>query len=216
MTNPADTAQQAVAVVQTLLPLLAKLLRIAARAKRLLSGATVSYENTLLDFTLDLNDPAGHQARLRRRQVVLFRTREAGVIRCAMWGDGDQLQRLLASGADRLLVQSEGSRKVLLLGLTRPASRGARREIRTQESLRDAFLSDSEYFEASVERLTHRMRVRVIFPRRRPPTDAYLQAGSQRSPIPLPLRVGKDGRVSLSWSLEKPAVDAVYSFRWSW
>src|SRR6478672_3026772 len=82
-----------------------------------------SYENLLLDFSLDLQDVRGQRAVITRKQRVHFLTAEAGVLSSPIWGEGVQLKRYLLIGAKRLGMRPDGSRKVLLLGLDRPAER---------------------------------------------------------------------------------------------
>src|SRR5215211_881912 len=106
------------------LTLLASLLLIGQRALGLLKSLQLvrakpvpySYENLLLDFSLDLQDARGRRAVITRKQRVHFLTAEAGVLSSPVWGEGIQLKRYLLTGARRLGMRPNGSRKVLLLG----------------------------------------------------------------------------------------------------
>lgn len=212
-----ELTTQAVALLRVLVPLLKSFVS-------LVSGLLVSswrtgpwsYENLLLDLRLDLHDPSGQSAFIKRKQRVRFLTDEAGVLACPMWGDGVQLKRLELKGAKRLGLRPDGPRQDLLLGLAHPAKRYASALVTARESLDHAFLRNQEYFEATVERPTQSLRLEVVFPKERPPTSARLVSDSGANEEVLPIRLGRDARAKISWRLTQPQIRSVYSVRWSW
>ena len=213
--NAIETANQIAAALQALVPLLTRLARVASKATSSF-GTRVSYENLLLDLTLDLRDATGGRAYVQRRQRVLFKTNEAGVIRNLVWGEGTQVKKLASQGGRRVATAREGSREVLLLALARPGQLGKSSEITTDETLSNAFRESQEYFEASVERPTHSLRLRIVFPKARPPKDVYLDAGWLLGRKSVPVRIAHDGRARVTQTLVNPALDRVYGLRWSW
>jgi hypothetical protein len=87
-------------------------------------ASTVSYENLSLDVVFDIRDRRGRKAVVRRRQRVRFRVNDTGIIRDVVWGEGDPLWRYSVTGARRLGVRQEGSRRAVLLALARKPNRG--------------------------------------------------------------------------------------------
>jgi hypothetical protein len=175
-----------------------------------------SYTNLLLDFSLDLKDQQGRRAVITRKQRVRFFTTEAGVLSSPIWGEGSQLKRYWLSGARRLGIRLEGSRRVLLLGLTQPAQPDTVAQVVSEQMAANAFLKKREYFEAIVERPTKRLSLRALFPKGRPPTEASVTVSSTRKTERLPVRMGKDGRARLHYTTRQPSLDTVYSMRWTW
>jgi hypothetical protein len=175
-----------------------------------------SYENLLLEFSLDLKDRQGRHAVITRKQRVHFFTTEAGVLSSPVWGEGSQLKRYWLSGARRLGIRLEGSRRVLLLGLAQPAQPDMVAQVTSEQMVANAFLKKREYFEAIVERPTKRLTLRALFPKGRPPTEASVSVNSTRKVDRLPIRLGKDGRARLCYSVKQPSLNTVYSMRWAW
>jgi len=178
--------------------------------------SSYSYENLLLEFSLDLKDRQGRTAVITRKQRVHFFTTEAGVLSSPVWGEGSQLKRYWLSGVRRLGIRPEGSRRVLLLGLAQPAQPGMVAQVASEQTVANAFLKKQEYLEAVVERPTKRLSLRALFPKGRPPTEASMSASSTRTAARLPIRLGKDGRARLSYTVREPLLGAVYSMRWAW
>jgi hypothetical protein len=214
--NVLETASQAISVIQQALPTMKALVSLIQGGQAILGSSRFSYENLLLDLTLDIGDESGRRAIVRRKQQVRFLANEAGVLRSSFWGDGDQVLRHRSSGATRLGSRTEGSQKVLLLGLERPARKGSVVEVQTTETVSDALLGQHEYFEAAVERPTRRLRMRVVFPAGRSPQNIYLNAGSGVNQLKLPMHRNANGRPTVGWSLSHARIDTLYSLRWTW
>jgi hypothetical protein len=184
---------------------------------RLVPFASFSYRNRLLEFAVDINDPTGKKAVVRRRQTIEFRGGDTPVIREPVWGDGNQLARYKVQGATQLGVRREGSREVVLLGLKHRPVRGQVATLTTASIVRGGFLEPDEYFETFVERPTDELALQVLFPRRRAPRDAKLVIGSEERLVKsVPLQRTPDGRPLLSWREREPKLHRVYSLRWSW
>jgi hypothetical protein len=176
----------------------------------------VSYETISLDIVLDIEDAGGRRAIYERRQRVRFLAVDSGVVRDLVWGEGDPLARYTATGARRLAVQPDGSRKVVLLGLARRPQRGERVSIRSRRVIINGLTQRQEYCEVLVERPTCRLSMRVLFPRSRPPRDAVLLPSTGGMAYRVPVRYGADGRPVLCCSVKKPVPERIYSLRWSW
>jgi len=212
-----EAMNQVIELTQSLPPLLERFIRLA---KTLGLGRprlpVHSYENLFLDLTLDLRDAGGKRAVVTHKQRVRFLVEDAGVVMSPIWGDGNQLRRYQVEGANRLGSRPEGSRQVQLLGLERSPVKDTLATICGRRTITDGFTQSREYFETAVERPTERLSIRVLFPRGRPPTEAYVTATPSASSQKLPVRLGRDGRARLRWSHMTPLPETVYSLRWSW
>lgn len=176
-----------------------------------------AYTTQSLDLLLDLADPTGERAVLTRRQRVVFTPSAERVVRELVWGEGQQLGRYQARGADRIGVRPAGSRAAVLL---RPHASRTRSGVVTMSSrrlIRHGFRASNEYCEALLERPAGPIRFTVLFPRTRPPRQAELVLAASETVLrTVPVRYRADGRAVLRCCLTRPRPAALYSLRWSW
>ncbi len=214
--NSIETTKQAILVIEALLALMPRLMKLARRARlSFWSSPSLSYENLLLDVTLDLRDAAGQRAKVTCRQRVRFLVDDTGVIESPIWGDGDQLARYEVAGARKLGERPDGPKRTLLLGLARRPARNRCATIEATRQIRDGFTAENEYFETAVQRPTKRLRLTVLFPRSRPPDHPHLVSSTGERLRQPRLRL-REGRASLRWGLVSPKPQSVYSLRWAW
>jgi len=174
------------------------------------------YENLRLDVVLDIADAHGRHAMLARRQLVRFLVADSGVVRDLIWGNGNQVARYSAHGANRLGLRPEGPLQVMLLGLPYRPVKGERVVLQSRRAIRGALQGSSEYCEMLVERPTRRLALKVLFPRSRPPTTASVVTSPDASVTRVPVRYGADGRPFLQWGCTAPKQHRTYSLRWAW
>ena len=212
-----DGTKQVIDLIQSLLPIMERLARLA---KSLGLGRTPlpahSYENEFLDLTLDLRDAAGKRAVVIHKQRVRFLVEDAGVVMSPIWGQGDQARKYELEGATRLGSRPAGPRQIQSLSLERSPTKNMVATIYGRRTVIDGFTQDREYFEAVVERPTKRLSIKVLFPRGRVPTEAYLTETLGSSSQRLPVRLGRDRRARVRWSHITPSPQTVYSLRWAW
>lgn len=213
------TLQQLSSALTAIAQLGTSVVQLAKTAPRLLSmlGPSVSYRNIALSLELDICDPEGQLAILRRTQTVEFRTSDAGVVRELLWGEGRRDPEGRAVGAQSMNVGREGGREVHLLSTNPPPAKGERRRIATERVVHGALLSADEYLEALTERPTSLLKLRVLFPEGRFAVDARAEMSPARSKLrPVRPRINKDGRASLSWTIRNPQELATYRLAWHW
>ena len=146
-----------------------------------------------------------------------FLVEDSGVVRELVWGEGNPLAAYSVQGASLLAVQSEGPKRVLLLGLERRPNRGDQAAITSRRQIRNGFVDSSPYAEVSVERPTSKLGLKVLFPCSRPPLGARVESVPPTMPArSIRIRYGADGRPFLSWSMRQPERFTTYSLRWQW
>jgi hypothetical protein len=176
-----------------------------------------SYENLSLSISLELLDTDGERAVIKRVQRVRFLTEDAGVVRDVVWGSGRPLAGYSSTGAERLGVRHEGSKRVVLLGLPTNPRKGEVVTIRTEREIRGAFQQDECYLEAVIERPTRLLTLSVTFPRGRVPKSAFLESSPptlDRRPLRATLEPRNRARVKLF--LSRPRSLVTYRIRWTW
>jgi hypothetical protein len=178
---------------------------------------TAAYETLSLALELELLDPRGERAVLRRRQRLRFLRDGAAIVRELVWGDGEQLVRYQAQGARRLGVRAEGSKRAVLLDPAAHPAAGDQLTITSRRTIRGGFLGRQEYCEVYLERPTGRLEFTIIFPATRPPLTAQLVRATTEAVVrQLPLRYRADGRAVVRCRLQRPDPATTYSVRWAW
>jgi hypothetical protein len=185
------------------------------RSHKAESGA--SYENISLTIRLSICDRRGRRAILERTQRVRFLAEEAGVLRDVVWGDGDALSSYRVYGAQVLAVKREGSKQIVLLGLTHRPARGEVVTVRSERTIVGGMTRREEYLETEVERDTGSLGLAVTFPVGRPPTAAFAESSPPLAPaLPALVRLRPDGCAWISMRITKPLPLASYRLRWTW
>ena len=208
-----NTLAQWLAIVRILVPLLTQAI---TKLTGLWLRQPWSYENRLIDLTLDIRDKQGRVAVLAKHQQITTRARDV-VIRDLAWGDGELLARYSAAGVKRLGVRTEGARRAIMLAPTKETAPSSVLALRTSRFIRGGFTEREEYFDMLVERPTALLRLKVLFPKSRPPKNARLvREGPDEAVRPLAVRYSAKGRAAVSWHTGAPVQYRTYSFRWSW
>jgi hypothetical protein len=197
------------------------LIDLARLLSGLISAPSVGglYEVLEYDSTLELLDPKGVRACFSKRQKVRYLQDHIIAYQDQAWGDGEFLLDYRCSPGVAVDRYRLGHKTLVLISLRDVRQRGDVDEFHIQWRIRRGFLSPQEQWETEISHPTRRLRLRVIFPRRRFPSKAWLvQADSQRS-MPLAGQAGgalPDGRWQVAWETEQPRLYERYILRWSW
>lgn len=125
----------------------------AVRALRTAAGTVVggrtehpdgAYTTLWLALELDIADVHGERAVLTRRQRVQFRSAEAALVRELVWGEGGQLARYAARGAQRAGLRAEGSKRAVLLLPDQHPAAGHRVTITSRRTIQGGFRQREE------------------------------------------------------------------------
>lgn len=211
----------------TLYPLLGTLLRewkslleigqaLVAYLKR--SRQQGIYEILDYETTLELS-ATGKTAHFLKRQKVRFLQNHVISFQDRAWGDGEifaDYQCAPGIVADRYQIDDRWN---ILISLRETKSRGDIEEFFIQATYKDSYLADEEWQQVEIRHQTCRLKMTVIFPKRRHCRRAVLHerrrnrttvlAESHFSDLP-------DGRQALSWETRRIRQYEVYTLRWRW
>lgn len=225
MTNYFEIASSIMTSLEASIGLFERIKTLWARARQMFPapaalpepGQKLDYENDFIEEVLDLRDTYGRRALLTKRQRLRFRSVESAILRDGIWGNGEQFGRYQVTGARRVSTQQEGMRTTVLLAIEPRPTDGEPREVQMTRTIRDAFRDRTSFFDLMAERPTGHLSLRVMFPKSRPPTSAYLvEAPSETTLRRIRLRHTEDGRPFLSWRRSHPVPLTTYSLRWAW
>jgi len=171
------------------------------------------------DATLELVDPQGKRAVVRRRKSIRFLQDYVVAFWDTAWGDGDLFTEYECSPGTPVDRFKEGSRHYTLISLQEVKRRGDVLHFRIRRVIKNGFLRSHESWETDILHETKRLRVAIIFPRERPCTKANLVQQNQNRTRRLGvehLRTLEDGRQILEWEVHHPRLHERYLIKWTW
>ena len=135
------------------------------------------------------------------------------------WGDGESLLNYQCSPGVVVDQYRPGHKTYTLISLRGRKQRGDEDEFRIQWELRQAFTRTQEQWETEINHRTRQVRVRIVFPKDRPPIRAW-QEGALRHRTQLLddslLAQLPDGRWQIAWDVDRPRLHERYVIRWEW
>ncbi len=113
-----------------------------------------------------------------------------------------------------------GQKTFLLISLREPKRRGEVDEFNIEWEIQDGFVRTEELWETEIRHRTKQMKIRIIFPKSRPP-QASLNSGTiyvveNRQLGPESIRRLPDGRWLVSWESNRPRLNERYQIHWEW
>jgi hypothetical protein len=180
------------------------------------------YEILEYDSTLELLDPQGQTAIVKKRQQVKFNQDHIIAFQDYAWGDGDCLADYKCSPGvvvDR--YQEGGDRWNLLISLRETKSRGDIEDFRIVRTVKQSFTKDDEWWQVEIRHPTKRLKMTVIFPReRRCQRAVLLQRSRHRATVLGPEHFSDlpepDGRQMLVWETKNIRWFEIYTLKWRW
>jgi hypothetical protein len=188
-------------------------------ALRLPGGYQALYEVLSFDATLQLQDTRGETAVLERDQQLRFLQDGVVGLYHQVWGAGELFADYAVEPgvvADRFQL---GARHITLISLRQVKNRGDRLRLHIRRQIRQGWTEHEEWLEIAVNHPTHRLSVRGIFPKARPPRHALLieeSTGAVRALKPRRWHVDSLGHTVISWQKSKPRLEETYLLRWEW
>ncbi len=189
--------------------------------RKLLSGLAHEGMYEALDYeaTLELHDPQGKRASFKKRLHVRYLQDNIIAFQDQAWGDGKILRNYRTSRGQAVDQYKSGYKTYILLSLREIRNRGDVDEFRISWDIREGFLKPDGFWAASVSHRMRHLKIKIIFPKDRPPLRAMLEENQRRRTRMLGLEHQKrlaDGRVQLTWEMDKPKLYELYVLRWDW
>ena len=177
------------------------------------------YEVLEYESTLELHDADGTQASFQKRERVRYRQNNIIAYQDHAWGDGDILLDYRCSPGIVVDQYRPGQKTFMLISLREPKRRGDVDEFHISWKLKDAFVRKRELWETEVRHKTRQLRLKVVFPAKRPPQRAWLEEHLRRRKRllgPETLRRLANGCWQLSWRCDRPRLNERYQLHWEW
>jgi hypothetical protein len=169
--------------------------------------------------TLELQDKNGRRALVRKRQRVRYLQNNIIAYQDQAWGDGEILVNYRCSPGKVVDLYRPGQKTFLLISLRETKHRGDVDEFNIRWRMRNGFLRETELWGTEVNHKTKQLRIRVIFPRSRPPRRVWVIESLRRRKRRLGEKSQtrlRDGRWLVVWETQKPRLNEQYQLQWEW
>src|SRR5512143_603929 len=132
------------------------------------------YEVLEYETTLELRDKRGENALLSKREKVRYRQNNIIAFQDQAWADGEILIDYRCTPGVPVDRYRPGRQTYILISLRDVKNRGDLDEFNIRWGIRHGFTRPTELWETVVSHRTKRLKVQVIFPRKRLPQHASL------------------------------------------
>ena len=182
-------------------------------------GPSGIYE--VLDYTttLELKDKSGRKALYSKQQKVRFLQNNVIAYQDTAWGDGDIFEEYQCVPGIAVDRYREGHRYRTLISLRGTKNRGDIEHFHIQRKILNGFMQDAEDFQTEIDHKTHRLSLRLIFPKSRHPSQVSLVEQNSKRKTVLGTayhRTLPDGRLQVTWETRQPRTFEGYILHWMW
>ena len=134
------------------------------------------------------------------------------------WGDGEILLDYQCSPGVEVDRYRPGHRTYILISLRDTKKKGDIDEFLISWGIQDGFLRSQEQWGIEVDHKTKYLKIQIVFPKSRPPVQAWLIEHFSQRKILLEQETQKmpDGRWLVQWETHKPRLHENYIIKWEW
>ena len=175
----------------------------------------------VLDYkaTLELKDKAGKKAVYAKQQTVRFLQNNVIAYQDTAWGDGDIFADYQCTPGVAVDRYREGHRYRTLISLRGTKNKGDIEHFYIQRKILDGFTQKTEGFQTEIDHTTHRLSLRLIFPKSRHPKQVSLMEQNAKRKTVLGTAYHQtlpDGRLQVAWETRQPRTFEAYILHWTW
>jgi hypothetical protein len=177
------------------------------------------YEILDYDSTLELVDPKGETAVLKKRQKVKFLQNNIIAFEDYAWGDGDIFAEYRCSPGKVVDRYQEGDRWNVLISLRETKKAGDIEDFYIERTVRSGFFKDEEWRQVEIRNRIKRLKLTTIFPKERRCQRAVVVERSRNRTTVLDqdhFSDQTDGRQVLTWEPAKTRRFENYIIKWRW
>ena len=189
--------------------------------RKLMQGMASEGMYEVLDYesTLELLDNKGKEAIFNKKVKVRYLQNETIAFQDFAWGDGKFLVDYKSKPGWAVDQHRSGYKTYILLSLREVKNRGDVDNYKISWGIRNGFLTPDGYWSTEISHRMKQVRVKIIFPKSRPPERVFLEENDRRKTIILDEKYWRklsDGRWRVTWGVDKPKLYENYVLRWEW
>jgi hypothetical protein len=195
-----------------------EVLKIGRKMLRGLSNEGI-YEVLDYETTLELHDRKGNRATLKKSEKVRYLQDHIIAYQDQAWGDGKILINYRCTPGKSVDRYRSGYKTHILISLREMKNKGDIDDFNIEWGIRKGFLMPTGFWATEINHRTKRIKVRVIFPKSRPPFRVSIleknrqstQSLRKNAKVQLP-----DGRWQVTWERKQPRLYEQYILNWKW
>ena len=177
------------------------------------------YEILDYDVALELLDPYGQMAVIKKRQKVKFLQDNIIAFEDYAWGDGDIFAAYSCTPGVVTDSYKEGDRYNILISLRETNNTGDVTDFYIERTIKYGFTQSEEALQTEIRHQTRRLKVTVIFPNERKcQRMALLHRSHRQTNILGPEHFTDlpDGRQQVVWETTHIKRFEIYTLKWMW
>lgn len=177
------------------------------------------YEVMDYESTLELITPDGREAKFYKRERVRYLQDHIIAYQDQAWGNGKILLKYRCAPGYPVDRYNLGHKQLILISLREVKQRGDIDEFNIQWEIRDGFRRPQEAWETEISHPTRHIRLRVIYPSKRPPQRRVCIEASRQILHPITggfQQLLPDGRFQVVFEMRQPRLNEHYILKWDW
>jgi hypothetical protein len=171
------------------------------------------------DSTLELHDCKGQRATYRKHQKVRYLQDNIIAFEDQAWGDGEILVGYKCSPGVPVDQYRLDYKTFILISLREVRNKGDIDDFNIEWGIRGGFLRPTEQWGTEIRRPISKLKVSVIFPKKRPPQRMVVIEKSRQRRFGLGKNAKQqlpDGRWRVTWKKNNPRRSETYLLEWKW
>jgi hypothetical protein len=177
------------------------------------------YEVLDYEATLELKDKRGKRACVQKYEKVRYLQNNIVAFQDQAWGDGKILINYRCTPGIPVDTYRSGFKNCILISLREVKNQGDIDEFHIDWEIHQGFLRSTGFWASEISHYTDKIKMRVIFPKTRPPLQATVLEKNQQRTLALSkdsfLQL-PDGKWEVTWERNRPRLYEQYILRWEW
>ena len=178
-----------------------------------------TYEVLEYESELEIHDLSGKKVTFSKRKRVRYLQDNIIAFQDYGWGDGEIMQNYKSKPGIAVDKYKIGFKTFVLLSLREVKNSGDVDEFNIRWQIKNGFLSKEGFWETDISHLTKKIKVAVLFPKKRQPSNIHLLEANRGKSYRLPSENVKrlpNGRWKLIWERSNPRLYEHYVLKWNW
>ena len=141
------------------------------------------------------------------------------IIQDTAWGDGNIFAKYKCSPGKEVDRYKDGHRYNILISLQETKHRGEEETFLIERTIANGFTQPVENFQTDIDHRTHKLILRLTFPKNRLPTSVGIKSQNAQKTTVLDneyRNILTDGRHQYVWETENAKLFETYIMRWEW
>ena len=171
------------------------------------------------DSTLELHDCKGQRATYKKHQKVRYLQDNIIAFEDQAWGDGQILVGYKCSPGVPVDQYRLDYKTFILISLREVRNKGDLDDFNIEWGIKGGFLRQTEQWGTEIRRPVSKLKVCVIFPKKRPPQRMAVIEKSRQRRFSLgnkAIQQLPDGRWRVIWEKKNPRRSETYLLEWKW